>query len=137
MQEAFAAALAQWPLEGTPANPRAWLVSAGRNKAVDSLRRCALLEEKREELARWLALAQPVADAPEETMGARASGVGAEGRSSSVFLVLFWRRHQRGDVDSGYVMGDDTGLAVFEVGQHYDRKLVIHVTGDIGIESLP
>jgi len=68
MQEAFTAALAQWPREGMPANPRAWLVSSGRNKAVDRLRRRALLEEKREELARWIALAQQVADAPEETM---------------------------------------------------------------------
>ena len=68
MQEAFAAALAQWPQEGMPANPRAWLVSSGRNKAVDRLRRRALLEEKREELARWIALAQQVADTPEETM---------------------------------------------------------------------
>src|SRR5215470_1706927 len=68
LQEAFSAALAQWPREGTPSNPRAWLVSAGRNKAVDLLRRRALLEEKREELARWIALAQHVADTPEDTM---------------------------------------------------------------------
>jgi RNA polymerase sigma-70 factor (ECF subfamily) len=68
MQEAFAAALTQWPREGMPANPRAWLVSAGRNKAVDRLRRRALLEDKREELARWIALAQQVADTPEDTM---------------------------------------------------------------------
>ena len=39
MHEAFAAALAQWPQEGMPANPRAWLVSAGRFKAIDSMRR--------------------------------------------------------------------------------------------------
>ena len=39
MHEAFAAALAQWPLEGMPANPRAWLVSAGRFKAIDAMRR--------------------------------------------------------------------------------------------------
>jgi len=68
LQEAFSAALAHWPREGTPSNPRAWLVSAGRNKAVDLLRRRALLEEKREELARWIALAQHVADTPEDTM---------------------------------------------------------------------
>jgi RNA polymerase sigma-70 factor (ECF subfamily) len=68
LQEAFSAALVQWPREGTPSNPRAWLVSTGRNKAVDSLRRRALLEEKRDELARWIALAQHVADAPEDTM---------------------------------------------------------------------
>ena len=36
LQEAFSAALVQWPREGTPSNPRAWLVSTGRHKAVDS-----------------------------------------------------------------------------------------------------
>jgi RNA polymerase sigma-70 factor (ECF subfamily) len=68
VQEAFAAALAAWPKTGAPANPRAWLVSAGRNKAVDLLRRRALLESKRDELARLNALAEQVADVPEETM---------------------------------------------------------------------
>ena len=68
LQDAFAAALVQWPKSGTPANPRAWLVSAGRNKAIDLLRRRALLESKREELARLNALAQQVAGVPEETM---------------------------------------------------------------------
>lgn len=41
LQDAFAAALAQWPKDGMPANPRAWLVSAGRFKAIDHLRRRA------------------------------------------------------------------------------------------------
>jgi RNA polymerase sigma-70 factor, ECF subfamily len=39
LHEAFRAALEQWPAEGVPANPRAWLVSAGRFKAIDSMRR--------------------------------------------------------------------------------------------------
>jgi RNA polymerase sigma-70 factor (ECF subfamily) len=39
--EAFLAALEQWPTEGVPQNPRAWLVSAGRFKAIDSIRRQA------------------------------------------------------------------------------------------------
>ena len=39
MQDAFRAALEQWPREGVPSNPRAWLVSAGRFKAIDGLRR--------------------------------------------------------------------------------------------------
>jgi len=68
LQEAFSAALVQWPHEGMPSNPRAWLVSTGRNKAVDLVRRRALLEEKRAELARWIALAQHVADTPEDAM---------------------------------------------------------------------
>ena len=42
-QEAFAVALEQWPREGVPANPRAWLVNVGRNKAVDQIRRRARL----------------------------------------------------------------------------------------------
>lgn len=40
-QDAFAVALQQWPLEGVPHNPRAWLVSTGRFKAIDHLRRRA------------------------------------------------------------------------------------------------
>jgi RNA polymerase sigma-70 factor (ECF subfamily) len=41
LQDAFRAALEQWPHEGVPANPRSWLVSAGRFKAIDGLRRRA------------------------------------------------------------------------------------------------
>ena len=41
MQEAFAAAVERWPAEGVPRNPRAWLVSTGRFKAIDALRRRA------------------------------------------------------------------------------------------------
>src|SRR5437016_6788605 len=39
LHDAFRAALEQWPREGVPANPRAWLVSAGRFKAIDGMRR--------------------------------------------------------------------------------------------------
>jgi len=39
LHDAFRAALEQWPRDGVPANPRAWLVSAGRFKAIDNLRR--------------------------------------------------------------------------------------------------
>jgi RNA polymerase sigma-70 factor (ECF subfamily) len=39
LHDAFRAALEQWPREGVPANPRAWLVSTGRFKAIDGLRR--------------------------------------------------------------------------------------------------
>ena len=39
VSDAFRAALEQWPREGVPSNPRAWLVSAGRFKAIDALRR--------------------------------------------------------------------------------------------------
>jgi RNA polymerase sigma-70 factor, ECF subfamily len=39
MHETFAAAIEQWQRHGLPANPRAWLVSTGRFKAIDALRR--------------------------------------------------------------------------------------------------
>ena len=44
LHEAFRAALEQWPRDGVPANPRAWLVSAGRFKAIDAIRRRARLD---------------------------------------------------------------------------------------------
>jgi RNA polymerase sigma-70 factor (ECF subfamily) len=51
VHEAFASALEQWPREGVPANPRAWLVSAGRFRAIDVLRRRARFDASLEELA--------------------------------------------------------------------------------------
>jgi RNA polymerase sigma-70 factor, ECF subfamily len=54
LHEAFAAAVEQWPRDGTPANPRAWLVSAGRFKAIDSLRRRARFDASLAELAERL-----------------------------------------------------------------------------------
>jgi RNA polymerase sigma-70 factor (ECF subfamily) len=47
---ALEAALSQWSSAGTPINPRAWLIRAARNKAIDRLRRGALFEEKRADL---------------------------------------------------------------------------------------
>ncbi len=41
LHDAFTAALRQWPQDGIPANPRAWLVSTGRFKAIDGIRRRA------------------------------------------------------------------------------------------------
>src|SRR5580765_7035758 len=41
LHDAFRAALEQWPRDGVPSNPRAWLVSAGRFKAIDGIRRRA------------------------------------------------------------------------------------------------
>ena len=52
LQEAYAVALQKWPVEGTPANPRAWLISTARHKAIDRLRRDQRLERKSEEIAK-------------------------------------------------------------------------------------
>jgi RNA polymerase sigma-70 factor (ECF subfamily) len=54
MQDAFAAALIQWPSEGIPANARAWLVNVGRHKAIDRLRRHMRFLAKREQVEAWL-----------------------------------------------------------------------------------
>jgi RNA polymerase sigma-70 factor, ECF subfamily len=51
LHEAFRAALEQWPKDGVPANPRAWLVSAGRFKAIDAIRRNARFNPLDEEAA--------------------------------------------------------------------------------------
>jgi RNA polymerase sigma-70 factor (ECF subfamily) len=54
MHDAFAAALEQWPSSGVPQNPRAWLVSAGRFKAIDTARRRARFDRTRLDLAHHL-----------------------------------------------------------------------------------
>jgi RNA polymerase sigma-70 factor (ECF subfamily) len=51
LHDAFTAALAQWPREGIPANPRAWLVSAGRFRAIDALRRRARFDASQAKIA--------------------------------------------------------------------------------------
>ncbi|MDP2140447.1 MAG: RNA polymerase sigma factor [Gammaproteobacteria bacterium] len=51
LHEAFMAALAQWPEEGVPGNPRAWLVSTGRFKAIDQLRRRARFDVSLDDIA--------------------------------------------------------------------------------------
>jgi RNA polymerase sigma-70 factor (ECF subfamily) len=54
LQNAFAAAVVAWPRDGVPDNPRAWLVSAGRFKAVDTLRRRARFAAAQNELGKSL-----------------------------------------------------------------------------------
>jgi RNA polymerase sigma-70 factor (ECF subfamily) len=50
LHEAFTAAVEQWPAEGVPANPRAWLVSTGRFKAIDRIRRRARFDVSLEDV---------------------------------------------------------------------------------------
>jgi RNA polymerase sigma-70 factor (ECF subfamily) len=63
---AFEAALVQWPAQGLPDNPRAWLVRAGRNKAIDRLRRAARFADKQGELETGGALDAAELDEPAE-----------------------------------------------------------------------
>ena len=69
LSEAFAAAIEQWPRDGMPANPRAWLVSAGRFKAIDGIRRRARFDTGLEGLVeRLVAEGSDPADALDETL---------------------------------------------------------------------
>src|SRR5687768_11092008 len=52
LHDAFASAMKQWPEEGVPSNPRAWLVSAGRFKAIDAMRRRARFDASLARLAK-------------------------------------------------------------------------------------
>jgi len=54
VHDAFAAALERWPQDGVPANPRAWLVSTGRFKAIDTLRRRTRFDASQEKIAEQL-----------------------------------------------------------------------------------
>ena len=51
-QEAFAVAVEQWPREGAPRNPLAWIVGTARHKAIDRIRRDGRLNENRQEILR-------------------------------------------------------------------------------------
>jgi RNA polymerase sigma-70 factor (ECF subfamily) len=66
MHDAFAAAVDQWQREGVPANPRAWLVSTGRFKAIDAIRRRSRFDTSLPELAYQRDLDTPDAFALDE-----------------------------------------------------------------------
>jgi RNA polymerase sigma-70 factor (ECF subfamily) len=54
LQEAYAAALHQWPVQGTPSNPPSWLISTARHKAIDRIRRNRNFESKSAQIARTI-----------------------------------------------------------------------------------
>jgi RNA polymerase sigma-70 factor (ECF subfamily) len=69
MHDAFASAVEQWAREGVPANPRAWLVSAGRFKAIDAMRRRARHDASLAELADRLNAESGDGEAPRDEEG--------------------------------------------------------------------
>src|SRR5574338_370953 len=67
LHDAFGVAVERWPNEGPPANPRAWLVSAGRFKAIDRVRRRAKFDSALTGLAdRLTSTAAPAPDMDDE-----------------------------------------------------------------------
>src|SRR5437773_12004504 len=79
VHDAFASAVEQWPREGTPANPRAWLVSAGRFKAIDAMRRRARFDASLSELAERFGTVTPDA----------AAGIDDEGIEDDRLRLIF------------------------------------------------
>jgi RNA polymerase sigma-70 factor (ECF subfamily) len=70
MHDAFASAVERWPRDGVPANPRTWLVSAGRFKAIDAMRRRARFDASLTQLAERLN-----ADAPDSAADPDGEGI--------------------------------------------------------------
>ena len=68
LHDAFKAALEQWPGDGVPANPRAWLVSAGRFKAIDGMRRRKRFDPLDEDAAANIAVEDTAAWADDESV---------------------------------------------------------------------
>ncbi len=66
MHDAFSTALLRWPEEGVPANPRAWLISTGRFKAIDAIRRRNRFDASQDHIADTLYGAAPTASADDE-----------------------------------------------------------------------
>jgi RNA polymerase sigma-70 factor (ECF subfamily) len=66
MHEAFAAALSLWARRGVPGNPRPWLISTARFKAVDTLRRRARFDASQDDLVRYLEAQWSSAERPKE-----------------------------------------------------------------------
>jgi RNA polymerase sigma factor (sigma-70 family) len=65
-QDAFVAALEQWPEQGVPRNPGAWLMTVAKRRGIDGLRRKVSLERKQEQLGREIGLEQLTADPEDE-----------------------------------------------------------------------
>ncbi|MCA9604998.1 MAG: RNA polymerase subunit sigma-24 [Myxococcales bacterium] len=70
VQDAFEAAIAQWPEEGIPDEPRAWVLRIARNKAIDSIRRSARYRDKTSELAAVAEVERSFAPAPDDLLTA-------------------------------------------------------------------
>src|SRR5438477_5063568 len=66
LHDAFAVALERWPKEGAPANPRAWLISTGRFKAIDAMRRRTRFDASQEKIAEQVETAFSASASPDD-----------------------------------------------------------------------
>ena len=77
-QDAFASAVEQWPRDGAPDNPRAWIVGVARHKAIDRLRKQGRFNDRREELVR-------MAESGDDDTGSDARGALPDERLRLIF----------------------------------------------------
>ncbi len=85
VQDACAAALAQWPSDGVPASPRAWLIGAARHKALDRLRREARRADKEAEAMRESSAGEPASGWPSSGRPAGGWPAGADDELGLIF----------------------------------------------------
>lgn len=109
MHDAFRAALEQWPRDGVPSNPRTWLVSAGRFKAIDAIRRHSRLTPLEE-----------VADAV-ESIAAQAQGTDDDGIEDDRLRLIFTCCHPAlsPDAQVALTLREVCGLTTEEIASAY------------------
>ena len=90
--DALVAALEQWPRDGIPANPAAWLMAAGRNRAIDAVRRRETLARKTQELGQAALVDRGVAVAAAAIAGTAAPGA-AEGPDDDLLRLMLIAGH--------------------------------------------
>ena len=110
LHEAFAAAVASWPRDGVPAKPRAWLVSTGRFKAIDSLRRRARFDASLTQLAHEL-----------ETAAADDDPLDAEGVEDDHLRLIFTCCHPALSADArvALTLREVCGLTTEEIARAF------------------
>lgn len=111
LHDAFAAALEQWPRDGVPANPRAWLVSAGRFKAIDRIRRRARFDT-------------PIDDVPEELAavpGPESTWAATEGVDDDRLRLVFTCCHPalNADAQVALTLREVCGLTTEQIAQAF------------------
>jgi RNA polymerase sigma-70 factor, ECF subfamily len=99
-QEAFEAAIVQWPRTGVPENPRAWLVNVGRHKAIDALRRTILFREKRRSLEAEALLASQISPADETGEDFGGEDLGEENLGDDMLRLVFTCCHPALNVEA-------------------------------------
>jgi RNA polymerase sigma-70 factor (ECF subfamily) len=89
MHEAFAAALSLWPRSGVPGNPRPWLISTARFKAIDTLRRRARFDASQDELVRYLEAQWSSAERSKEADSLEDDRLGDDGLEDDRLRLIF------------------------------------------------